>query len=99
VRISKYFAAVAIAGGSVALAPSAAFATTGGNYGSSPVPSASVLPASTSPTVKGTTATKAAGTLPFTGADVAGIVIAAAGACGIGGVLVLTSRRRSRAAS
>jgi hypothetical protein len=80
VRISKYFAAVAIVGGSVALAPSAAFATTGGNYGSSPVPSASVLPASTSPTAKVTTATKAAG------------------ACGIGGVLVLTSRRRTRAA-
>jgi LPXTG-motif cell wall-anchored protein len=94
--IRRCIAASAIAVGSVVVVPSVAFAQTG--YGTDPVPS-SVVPASSTTKV----AVQSAGAsnnpsskLPLTGADIAGIAAVAAGACGVGAVLVLSGRRRAR---
>jgi LPXTG-motif cell wall-anchored protein len=72
-------------------------------YGTDPVPT-SVAPAPTTTKVAvqsaGASNNPSSGTkLPLTGADIAGIAVVAAGACGIGTVLVLSGRRRARVAA
>jgi LPXTG-motif cell wall-anchored protein len=100
----RCIAASVIAIGSLVVVPSVAFAQTG--YGTDPVPS-SVAPASstTNVSVLGNSAANnpssnsSSSKLPLTGADIAGIAAIAVGACGIGTVLVVTGRRRARAAA
>jgi hypothetical protein len=73
------------------LAPTAAFAQTYPNPGSTPP-----KPNDPGAQVKGVTASNSSSSLPFTGGDVAGLAAIGGGAVVVGGLLA-TRSRRSRA--
>jgi hypothetical protein len=92
---SALFCAVLLVSGPASAAPTTGGATTGGTgYGPATSPSTVVSPTTAAPVAT----PKTSPVIAFTGAEIELMVVIGAAAIGVGGTLVLVSRRRRAAA-